>query len=135
MNLISVTANRQFIRFVLAGGIAAVSNFGSRFLFSRWFSYEVAIVLAYLVGMNVAFILMRGHVFNAEDKALLPQINKFVVVNILAVLQTLIISVLLARWVLPALGIIEHAEAMAHFIGVLFPVVTSYIGHKYLTFR
>ncbi|MGA9032719.1 MAG: GtrA family protein, partial [Sulfuricaulis sp.] len=111
------------------------ANYGSRFLFSRWVSYEQAIVLAYLVGMFVAFLLMRGHVFEAKGKALAPQVAKFVGVNILALSQTLIISVVLARWVLPTLGIDEHAKALAHLVGVLVPVVTSYFGHKIFTFR
>ncbi len=127
--------NRQFFCFLFAGGIAAGANYGSRFLFSRWVGYEQAIVLAYLVGMLVAFMLMRGHVFEAKDKAIASQVAKFVGVNILAVLQTLIISVVLARWLLPGWGIVDHAEALAHLAGVLVPVVTSYFGHKFLTFR
>ena len=126
---------RQFVRFLFAGGIAAAANYGSRFLFSHWVGYELAIILAYLVGMLVAFMLMRGHVFAAKGKALVPQVGKFIGINILAVLQTLLISVLLARWWLPAMGIIEHAEALGHLVGVLVPVVTSYFGHKLLTFR
>jgi putative flippase GtrA len=127
--------NPQFLRFLLAGGVAVCANYGSRFLFSLWTSYEVAIVLAYLVGMAVAFILMRGHVFGAAEKALLPQVTRFIAVNILAVLQTLVISILLARRVLPDLGIIEQAEALAHLAGVSVPVVSSYFGHRYLTFK
>lgn len=125
----------QFFRFLLAGGIAAAANYGSRFLFSLWLSYGLAIVLAYLVGMVVAFVLMRQHVFDGHKSALAPQITKFVGVNALAVLQTLVISLVLARWVLPRLGVVEHAEAIAHLIGVLVPVVTSYFGHRMLTFK
>lgn len=135
MNTLSVMLTPQFVRFLFAGGIAAGANYGSRFLFSRWVGYEQAIVLAYLVGMLVAFMLMRGHVFDAKGKALAPQAAKFVGVNILAVLQTLIISVVLARWLLPAWDVVDHAEALAHLVGVLVPVVTSYYGHKLLTFR
>ena len=125
----------QVVRFLFAGAIAAAANYGSRFLFNRWVSYEQAIVLAYLVGMFVAFVLMRGHVFEAKGKALAPQIIKFGGVNLLAVLQTLIISVVLARWVLPASGVTEYAEALAHLVGVLIPAATSYFGHKLFTFR
>lgn len=135
MSAFAAVLTPQFARFLFAGGIAAGANFGSRFLFSRWVGYEQAIVLAYLVGMFVAFMLMRGHVFEAKGKALIPQVSKFVAVNILAVLQTLIISVALVRWVFPALGVVEHVEALAHLVGVLVPVVTSYFGHKFLTFR
>ncbi|MCP5196818.1 MAG: GtrA family protein [Gammaproteobacteria bacterium] len=127
--------NRQFLRFLIAGGVAAGANYGSRFLFSRFFGYELAILFAYLTGMLVAFLLMRSHVFDARGGALLPQAAKFAGVNALAVVQTLLISIALARWGLPALGIIDHVEAFAHLVGVLVPVVTSYFGHKFLTFR
>lgn len=130
-----VALNTQFIRFLLAGGCAAACNYGSRFLFSIWLTYEAAIVLAYLVGMAVAFVLMRAYVFDARKGALAPQAAKFVAVNLLAVLQTLAISLVLARWVFPALGVSRHGEAIAHLIGVLVPVVTSYAGHRLATFR
>jgi len=131
---------RQFLRFIFAGGFAAAANFGSRFLFNRWLSYEQSIVLAYLVGMLVAFTLMRSQVFKAKNKSLLPQMIKFVMVNMLAVLQTLGISIGLVRWGFPYIVgnygfVIPHAEASAHLVGVLVPVVTSYFGHKFLTFR
>ena len=125
----------QFIRFLAAGGIAAGANFGSRFVFSIFFSYGVAVFFAYLVGMLVAFLLMRGNVFNASQGPLTPQVIKFAGVNLLAVLQTLAISLLLARWVLPSVGIEDQAEALGHLVGVLAPVVTSYFGHKLFTFR
>jgi putative flippase GtrA len=126
---------RRFGLFLIAGGIAAAANYGSRFGFSLWFSYPVAIVLAYLVGMAVAFVLMRQYVFEGRGKALAPQVVRFTVVNVLAVLQTLIVSLVLARWALPAMGVIEHAEAIAHAVGIAVPVVTSYFGHRLATFR
>lgn len=125
----------QFLRFLVAGGIAAAANFGSRFCFSLFFDYGISVFFAYLVGMLVAFVLMRGHVFNASQGSLAPQVTKFVLVNILAVLQTLLISLILAGWFLPSVGINDYAEALAHLVGVLVPVVTSYFGHKFLTFR
>ncbi len=125
----------QFVRFLVAGGIAAAANFGSRFVFSHWLSYGVSIVLAYLVGMTVAFVLMRRHVFTANSGPLWPQMFKFAGVNLLAVLQTLLISMLLAHWLLPGWGVVTHSEAIAHLVGVLVPVVTSYFGHKLLTFN
>ena len=125
----------DFLRFLVAGGIAAGANFGSRFVFSLFLGYGFAVFFAYLVGMLVAFLLMRVHVFDAENGSLLPQVAKFVGVNAVAVLQTLVVSLVLARWVLPSFGIVEHAEALAHLVGVLVPVVTSYFGHKLFTFR
>jgi putative flippase GtrA len=125
----------QFILFLVAGGIAAGANFGSRFFFSIFFSYSVAVIFAYLAGMLVAFLLMRKNVFNASKGPLQLHVTKFAVVNLFAILQTLVISLLLARWALPSVGIEEQAEAIGHLVGVLVPVVTSYIGHKSFTFK
>lgn len=135
MNESGASAAGRFTRFVLAGGVAAAANYGSRFLFSVWFPYPAAIVFAYLVGMVTAFVLMRQHVFDGRGKPIGPQAFRFTIVNVLALLQTLIISLLLARWLLPAIGVEQHAEAIAHFFGVLFPVGTSYLGHRYATFK
>lgn len=100
-----------------------------------WLRYEWAIVLAYLVGMAVAFILMRNYVFNASGKPPARQMLIFTTVNLLALLQTLLVSIALARWVLPHVGVVSRTEGIAHFVGVLVPVVTSYIGHRMFTFK
>ena len=121
--------------FLVAGGLAAAANYASRFLFSLWTSFPAAIVLAYVVGMAVAFVLMRQYVFSARGKALGPQVVKFLAVNALAVLQTLVVSLVLVRWVLPPMGVLTHAEAVAHLVGVAVPIVSSYFGHRMATFR
>ena len=119
----------------MAGGAAAAANFGSRFLFSLWVRYEWAIVLAFLVGLTVGFLLMRGYVFNASGKSFWRQAALFLAVNLFALLQTLLVSVALDRWVLPFLGVVSRTEALAHMVGVLVPMVTSYYGHRMATFK
>lgn len=125
----------RFIKFLAAGGFAAAVNFGSRILFSQWLVFPVAIVLAYALGMATAFCLNRLFVFRAATSPLRHQMAWFAIVNLFAVAQTLAISLLLARWVFPALGWGWQPELCAHAVGVAVPVVTSYIGHKHLSFR
>jgi putative flippase GtrA len=125
----------QFVRFLLAGCFAAAANYGSRFIFNIFFSYSTSIFFAYLVGMLVAFLLMRRHVFDAKNGQIKSQVIKFVAVNIFAVLQTLFISLLIVKWLSNEIGGVENTKAIAHFIGILVPVGTSYIGHKLFTFR
>lgn len=125
----------QFTRFLIAGALAASANFGSRFLFSSFFSYGLSVFLAYLIGMLVAFLIMRGYVFRSNSKELAPQLVRFAGVNLAAMVQTVAISLAMARWALPSVGVVDHSEALGHFVGVLVPVGTSYLGHKFLTFR
>ena len=56
-------------------------------------------------------------------------------VNLVAILQTWAISVALAYWLLPALGVRQFVREIAHAVGVIVPVFTSYLGHKRWTFR
>jgi putative flippase GtrA len=126
---------RQFNRFIAAGAVAAAANIGSRFVFSRWLTFEWAVLCAFVVGLAVGFVLMRSYVFAASGRSLPRQLAWFVGVNLLAVAQTFLISVSLAQWALPALGIHSYAEAIGHVVGVTTPIVTSYFGHRLITFR
>jgi putative flippase GtrA len=130
----SISAKNQFAGFVLAGGIAAVVNFLSRIAFNLFLGYATSIVLAYFVGMVTAFLLNRHGVFAPSGKTMSMEAIWFTVVNVLAVAQTLIISLLLAEIVLPEMNIVAYRKEIAHAIGIIVPVVTSYFGHRYWTF-
>ncbi|EKT4098563.1 GtrA family protein [Stenotrophomonas maltophilia] len=127
--------SRQFVMFVVAGGLAAGVNFGSRIVISQWLHYVPSIVIAYCLGMITAFTLNKLFVFNQASNRLHHQMLWFTLINLAAVAQTVAISLLLARWLLPALGWDFHNETVAHAVGVAVPVITSYIGHKRLSFR
>ena len=125
----------RFVRFLAAGGIAAVANFCSRIALSEVLPYAVSIVLAYCIGMATAFALNRLFVFSESSNPLSSQVKWFVLVNLAAVAQTLLLSLLFARVVFPYVGMAFHPETIAHAIGVIVPVLTSYIGHRKLSFR
>lgn len=124
----------QFVRFLIAGGLAAVVNVGSRILLSLWLPYVAAILLAFCLGLVAAFALNKLFVFNETSNRLHHQVLWFIAINLAAVGQTILISLVIARWLLPALHIDFHNETIAHAIGVIVPVVTSYIGHKRFSF-
>lgn len=133
--MIGAFRSRQFMVFLLTGGIAAAVNFGSRILYNQWMGFSAAIVLAYITGMVTAFVLARLFVFRDSQRALHHSALYFVLVNGVAVLQTWAISLLLADWLLPALGVHQYVHELAHAAGVVVPVFTSYLGHKHLSFK
>lgn len=123
------------LRFLLAGGVAAALNFGSRILLSLLLPYPVAVALAYFFGMATAFVLNRRFVFPGSTNALHQQALWFITVNLVALLQTLAVSVLLADFILPWAGLTWHADEIAHAVGIVTPILTSYLGHRRFTFR
>jgi putative flippase GtrA len=74
-------------------------------------------------------------VFEKSGRAASHEMLWFILVNLLALVQVWAVSVVLARYVFPALEMTWHAETVAHAIGVSVPAVTSYFGHKHLSFR
>ena len=42
---------------------------------------------------------------------------------------------LLAYYLLPAIGVRHYVQEIAHAIGIIIPVFTSYLGHKRWSFR
>ncbi|QJD99113.1 GtrA family protein [Massilia forsythiae] len=133
--MIKAFASRQFLVFLVTGGLAAAVNFGSRILYNRAMPFSAAIVCAYLTGMVTAFVLARLFVFRASSQSVHHAAGWFVLVNLLAVAQTWAVSMILLDWVLPWLGVTRHAREIAHGVGVVVPVFSSYLGHKHFTFR
>ena len=127
--------SRQFLGFLLTGGIAAAVNFGSRLLYDDVVSFAWAVALAYLTGMATAFLLARAFVFGRGGQSTGQSALWFTAVNGVALLQTWVVTLLLARWALPGLGMERHVDELAHAVGIVVPVLSSYWGHKHLSFR
>lgn len=134
MRSISGMISSPFVRFVLSGGIAAGVNVLSRAALSTITSYSAAIVIAYLIGMTTAYGLMKLFVFEESGRRPEAEYLRFGLVNMVALAQVWLVSVGLARWLFPLVGFGFHPEVVAHVIGVLSPVATSYFLHKYFTF-
>ncbi|PFH26935.1 GtrA family protein [Burkholderia sp. JKS000303] len=127
--------SREFLLFLLTGGFAAAVNWSSRILYNLWMPYSAAIVVAYVTGMITAFILAKLFVFKKSTQSTGRSAFFFTLVNLVAVLQTWLVSVGLAYYVFPRLGLHWHDRDIAHLIGVIVPVFSSYIGHKKFSFR
>lgn len=136
----SALINNRFFRFLVAGGLAALVNFSSRFFYNLFLNFSASVVLAFMTGMATAYVLNKLFVFTTSKNTVPKEMGWFVVINILGLAQTWGVSVYLAEVLpayLPVRGVDGRAlaEALAHATGILVPVFTSYIGHKYLTFR
>ena len=121
-------ASRQFLFFLLTGGLAAVVNFGSRIAYDVWVDFSTAIILAYLTGMVTAFMLARTFVFTESRTTLRRSVLLFSLVNLAAVAQTWLISMGLAMFALPAVGVTRFVPEIAHAVGIMVPAFTSYLG-------
>jgi len=124
----------QFLRFLSTGGFAALVNLASRYELSNAVSFEIAVILSYLLGMATAYVLARQFVFPASGQPIVSEAKRFAIVNLFSLVLVWSISVGLARYVFPAVGFAWRGDEVAHFVGVAAPAVVSYFGHRAYTF-
>jgi putative flippase GtrA len=130
-----VPEHRRFARFLIVGGFAALVNVVCRAGLNEVMEFRLAVFLAYLIGMGTAFSLSKLWVFEPSGRTAKRELAGFALVNAFAVLQVWLVSVALVEWLFPSIGYRWQPELIAHCIGVASPIVTSYLGHKHVSFR
>lgn len=127
--------NPEFTRFIIVGGFAAFINFGSRILLNTTYSFRISVIIAYLIGMITAYILAKFLVFSPSGKHPVKEFTYFSIVNGVAIIQVWVISIVLAEYFFPGINLQFYPNEIAHLIGISIPVITSYYGHKYFSFK
>ncbi len=125
----------EFGRFLAVGGFAALVNFISRIYLSEVMDLGWAVFIAYIIGMLTAYVMSKVFVFAPSGKHPANELLYFTLVNIVAVAQVWVITIGLAEYVFPAIGFHIYSEDVAHLIGLSIPVISSYFGHKYFSFK
>jgi putative flippase GtrA len=125
--------SRQFLRFLGAGGLAALLHWLARLLLSLWLPFVVAVGLAYGVGMAVAFVLNRRWVFAASQPPHPTQGRDFVLVNLLFLPPVWLAAIGVNR-LLKELGMPRHTEELAHAIAIAIPLCATFLIYKLHTF-
>ncbi|MDC3009862.1 GtrA family protein [Synechococcus sp. AH-736-G20] len=131
----TASPKRQFFLFLITGGVAALINIGSRIGFSQVLRFELAVLAAYAIGMVTAYALARRYVFLQTQQSVKRSFAAFALINLAAVLQTWLVSIGIRTWLLPVIGVAALVDLIAHSFGVVVPVITSFFGHKYVSFR
>ena len=85
-------------------------------------------------GLVTGYTLMKFLVFESSGRVSVAEYFRYFLVNMAALGQVWALSVLFKDHVLPAVGYHFHADTVAHTVGVLSPIVTSYLLHKKYTF-
>jgi putative flippase GtrA len=134
-HVLSLYFSRQFGRFLLAGGIAALANWLSRFIFNLFMTFAAAIVAAFAVGMAVGFVLNKHYVFPYSRRPVAAEMSFFVLFNLAAFPIVWAIAYLLGERLLPGVLPRQLALALGHGCAVAVPALINFVLHKSITFR
>jgi putative flippase GtrA len=125
----------QFLRFLIAGGIAAAVNFSVGYSLSGLLPFHGDIVAGHLSGMIVAFILFGRDVFEQTQGDQFRKVVLFTAVNGIALAQTYLVYYVLVHYFFIYIESIPHTDLIARAVAIITPIFTSFLGHKYFTFR
>jgi len=126
---------RQFVHFLMAGGIAATVNFGVGWSLAGLVPLYGDIVVGYLAGMLTAFFLYEKNVFGENGESRKKSVVLFVAVNLFGLLQTWAVYALMKDALLPALQWIFYPAELSRAVAIAVPMFTSFLGHKFYTFQ
>ena len=125
---------KQFLGFLVVGGLAALLHWLARILLSVWLPFSTAVIIAYIVGMVVAFLLNSFFVFPKSEKARHTQARDFVWINLLFFPVVWFFSLQIDSW-LKTIGMVSHSEELAHAIAIPLPMFATFLIYKFFAFK
>ena len=134
MQLLKYFFTKQFLIFLIVGGLAAFFNWLSRIILSFWLPFSYAVIFAYGVGMTVAFVLNAIFVFKNSVEPLKNQIISFAIIN-LAFLPVVWFSSIMLNNYLISLNFIKYPKEIAHGLAVCLPPLVTFLLYKFFAFK
>ena len=124
---------KQFLGFVAVGGLAALINWLTRIVLSLWIPFSISVIIAYAVGMTVAFTLNSIFIFSKSEKRKGKQARDFIAVNLAFLPVVWITSITLEKW-FQSIGII-YPQSLSHGIAVAIPALATFLIYKFFAFK
>lgn len=132
--MIKYFLTKQFLGFLAVGGLAALLHWLTRLALSFWLPFSWAVIIAYAVGMTIAFLLNSYFIFPKSEKAKHIQARDFILVNLSFFPLVWLISVQTNNWLKTA-GVVNHSEELAHAFAISLPMVATFLIYKFFAFK
>lgn len=130
--------SKQFLRFLLVGGIAALANFLSRFAFQIIFPYTMSVALAFSLGTVISFIMNRSYTFAAYDEKAMIQFIKFILIAVVGIaLAAAIAWICMAIYRISRIDLVneKQMESLGHIIAIFLVTFYNFLAMKYFSFK
>ena len=125
---------KEFLKFTIIGLLAAAINWYSRLAITDIATFEIAILIAYSIGMVVAFLLNRLFVFPKNRSPIKTQVSKFIIINLTFIPIVWLCTIGLNQWFINSY-FHANSEDLAHAIALALPMLLTFLMYKFLVFR
>jgi putative flippase GtrA len=132
----TVIDTREFARFIFTGVTATVGNIAAVGLARFFVSFEIALGAGIVAGFALSFTLSKFFAFRSRSwKRGGGEAARFLIVYAVGCAVYWVVAVVCARIVLARGVTPETAEMAGILIGAGTMTLTSYLGHRFFTYR
>ncbi|MBC8227844.1 MAG: GtrA family protein [Gammaproteobacteria bacterium] len=132
--LLSVYLTKQFIYFILSGTTAVFLHWLARIILRQFFGFQTAAILAYFIGITIAFILYRFFVFPLSTSPIKNQSIRFLIINFsfapFVLYAFKLITIFLYQY-----GQEIYVEETAHIISLGITPLITFLCYKFFAFK
>jgi len=125
---------KQFLLFFTAGSFSAILHWLARVFLSVWLPFAWAVLIAYIIGIIIGFLLNSFLVFPNSDKARHAQARDFILVNLSFMPLVWSASMQVNNW-LKTHAMLSHTEELAHAIAIPLPMFATFLIYKFFAFK
>jgi putative flippase GtrA len=122
------------LKFIIVGLLAVTVNWYSRLAITDIATFDIAILIAYPIGMAVAFVLNRFFVFPKNRTPIKIQVRRFIIINLAFIPIVWLCAIGLNQWFI-SYYFHAHSEDLAHAIALALPMLLTFLMYKFLVFR
>jgi putative flippase GtrA len=127
---------REFARFILTGLTATGGNIAAVWLARLAVPFEIALLAGIFAGIAISFTLSKLFVFRSRSwKRTGVEAPRFLLVYAVGCSLYWAVAVVSVRLVLERSLAAETAEMGGVLLGAATMMVTSYLGHRFITYR
>ncbi len=130
--------SKEFAKFLLVGGTAALVNFFSRFCFQIFFSYVFSIACAFILGSIISFILNKNFTFKAHDEKTRIQMFKFTIIAIGSIfLASFLAGIIMFFYNFFTIAYVSQPtmETLTHIFTIGVNTIYNFLAMKYFSFK
>lgn len=127
---------REFARFLLVGVIATIGNLAAVYLARAFVSFECALLAGIAAGITLSFLLSKLFAFASHSwKRTGGEFVRFLIVYSVGCALYWGVAVALGRFFLAGSLSPRTAELGGAVVGAGTMALTSYLGHRFITYR
>lgn len=126
----------EFIRFVISGVAATAGNLCAVWLARRYFSFEVSLLVGIATALAISFMLSKWFAFGSRSwRRAGGEAPRFLIVYAVGCAVYWAVAVLVGQFALAPVLPTNAAEVCGILVGAATMTVTSYLGHRFFTYR